>query len=153
MNNSLHVPRHVSFQKLCHASPALHLHLLRPCLILTVQLSGNSYREKKKKKVAYHYSSSGTYKSTLEPVEKVFNSGRCLGKLEGKTFCLIINSCQLISLKEALISTHAKGQENHPHTQIIWDSGCTMVTLILFFLNNCFLLSSSHVFILFHTLK
>lgn len=38
--------------------------------------------------VTYHFSASGAYESTLEPAEKLFNSGRCPGKLEAKSLLL-----------------------------------------------------------------
>lgn len=82
MNESLRVPGCFSFEILSHAPLALCLHVLRPCLVLTVQLCGNSCREKM---VMNRFSASGAYKSTLEPGEKMFNSGRCPGKLQGES--------------------------------------------------------------------
>jgi len=38
--------------------------------------------------VSDRFSASGAYKSALEPAEKLFNVGRCPGRLEGKSLLL-----------------------------------------------------------------
>lgn len=96
-----------------------------------------------KKVVAYRFSASGIYKSTFEPVEELFNSGKCPGKLEGKSLLLHQKQLSAFILKRnTYFCACQRLGKSFP------DSGTRMhnstVTLIVIFV-NFFLLGSFHV--------
>lgn len=82
MNESLRVPGCFPLEISSHALLALRLHVLRAPLVLPLRLCENSCREKM---LMNRFSASGAHKSTLEPGEKLFHSGRSPGKLQGES--------------------------------------------------------------------